>query len=855
MRHDSVRLGAILRVGGAAVLLQPHLWIGAALLLAALPAAAESGEAVIDEIVVEAAPVVGWPERSLSEDDIAGYAAGNIEALLTEIKTESGDEEEPLYIINGQRVSANDFAGLAAEAVQGIEILAPGAGSEYGAAPNQRVYVVTLKGQFNSLTLRASHRLATDGAWNAELDEAAFARIDGDSRTNINFSVRDEDSLLESERGIVQPQPTLPFDLRGNVIPDPRGSGTEVDPALSARAGTRVTVAAVPPGSRPTLGDFVAGANAPRITDLGAFRTLRPATRNYDLNLSYATRLASWLTSSSSVRFIYAENQSLRGLASRALVLPTTNAFSPFSQTVGIARYANPLEQSTRALNGEANIGLNATFGKWQMNLNVQDKEAVNRSATERQDPQQSATPLVLADNRNPFDADLADLLPVWKDHARARTGALFAQTTLNGSPIDLPAGPLGTTFDAQILRTRAASQNTLLGVPASTNVSRTRMAIGVNADIPLTSRAKDILAVIGDVSANVDYTRIGFSNAAAANRYGYGLTWTPRDWITLNARSNFDHQPPEILALGAPTTVTPSVSVFDVLRGETVDVAQITGGNPSLTGESIRIDRLTANLHPIPKVDFGLNADYFMMERRNMISNLPIESTPIWLAFPQRFTRDASGHLTSVDLRPVNFEGQQLERIRYSFNLNLTLGGAGVPLPSETPSERKPDRVRLQIWASHTIFLTNRIDIRPGVPSVDLLAGGAGGDTSVNFGSARPRHQVDLSVGVNTRGLGVRLTGVYRGQSLLQVGSGTTADTITFSPLATANAVIFAEAARFFPNTPQLKATRLVLYVSNLTGVRQRVANMSGATPLRYQPGYRDALGRTIELALRKQF
>ena len=854
-------LGAILSVGRAAILLRSHLWIGAALLPgAALPARAQSAAvaAAVDEIVVEAAPVVGWPERSLSEDDIAGYAAGNIEALLTEIKTETGDEEEPLYIINGQRVSANDFAGLAAEAVQGIKILAPGAGAEYGAAPNQRVYVVVLKGQFNSVTLRASHRLATDGAWNAELDEAAFARIDGDSRTNINFSVRDEESLLESDRGIVQPQPTLPFDLRGNVIPDPRGSATEIDPALSARAGTRVIVAAVPPSSHPTLGDFVAGANTPRVTDLGAFRTLRPATRNYDLNLSYATRLASWLTSSSSVRFIYAENQSLRGLASRALVLPATNAFSPFSQSVGIARYANPLEQSTRALNGEANIGLNATFGKWQMNLNVQDKEAVNRSATERQDPQQSATPLVLADNRNPFDGDLADLLPVWKDHARARTGALFVQTTLNGSPLDLPAGPLGTTFDAQILRTRAASQNTLLGVATSTNVSRTRMAVGVNADIPLTSRAKDVLAVIGDVSANVDYTRIGFSNAAAANRYGYGLTWTPRDWITLNARSNFDHQPPEILALGAPTTVTPSVPVFDVLRGETVDVAQITGGNPSLTGESIRIDRLTANLHPIPKVDFGLNADYFMMERRNMISNLPIESTPIWLAFPQRFTRDASGHLTSVDLRPVNFEGQRLERIRFSFNLNFTLGGTRGPLSADTPSANpteRPDRVRLQIWASHTMFLTNRIDIRPGTPAVDLLAGGAGGDTSVNFGSARPRHQVDLSVGVNTRGLGVRLTGVYRGQSLLQVGSGTTADTITFSPLATANAVIFAEAARFFPNTPQLKATRLVLYVSNLTGARQRVANMSGATPLRYQPGYRDALGRTIELALRKQF
>lgn len=841
--------GTILRVGRAAVLLHFLLTI------APVRAGTSVVEAPLDQIVVEAAPLTNPPERSLTEDDIAGYGVSNIEALLTEVKTETGDEEEPLYIINGQRVSANDFSGLAAEAVQSIEILVPGSGAEYGAGPNQRVYVVTLKGQFNSVTLRASHRIATDGAWNAELDEAAFARINGDSRTNINVTLRDEDALLESARGIIQPQSSLPFDLRGNVIPDPRTGAAEVDPALSARAGARVTVAAVAPGARPTLGDFAAGANTPRVTDAGLFRTLRPATRTYDLNASYATPLASWLTSSSSVRLIYTETRSLRGLASRALVLPVTNAFSPFSQSVGIARYANPLDQSTRTLNGEVNIGLNATFGKWQMTVNVQDKEAVTHSGTERQDPQQSATPVVLADNRNPFGGDLADLLPVWRDRARGRTGSTSVQTTLNGSPFDLLAGPLGATIDAQFLRTRAASQNTLLGVATSTNVARTRMALGGNVEIPLTSRAKDIFAVIGDISAHTDYTRIGFSNAAAANRYGYGLTWTPRDWITLSARSDFDQQPPEILLLAGPVTVTPSVPVFDILRSETVDVAQITGGNPALTGESIHIDRINASLHPIPKVDFGLNADYFMMDRRNMVANLPLESAAIWLAFPQRFTRDVSGRLTSVDLRPVNFEGQRLERIRYGFNLNVAFGAARTSIPSEASPERS-NRVRLQIWANHTVFLNNRINIRPGTPPVDLLAGGAGGaDTGNSFGSARPRHQVDLSVGVNTRGMGLRLSGVYRGQSLLQVGSGGTADTITFSPLATANVIAFVEAARFFPNTPQLKATRLALYVTNITGARQHVANMSGATPLRYQPGYRDALGRTIELALRKQF
>ena len=61
-----------MRVGRAAVAL--HLSIAAA-----LPARAESVavDGPVDQIVVEAAPLGGLPERSLTEDDIAGYAAAS----------------------------------------------------------------------------------------------------------------------------------------------------------------------------------------------------------------------------------------------------------------------------------------------------------------------------------------------------------------------------------------------------------------------------------------------------------------------------------------------------------------------------------------------------------------------------------------------------------------------------------------------------------------------------------------------------------------------------------------------------------------------------------------------------------
>ena len=44
-------------------------------------------------------------------------------------------------------------------------------------------------------------------------------------------------------------------------------------------------------------------------------------------------------------------------------------------------------------------------------------------------------------------------------------------------------------------------------------------------------------------------------------------------------------------------------------------------------------------------------------------------------------------------------------------------------------------------------------------------------------------------------------------------------------------------------------------LDVLNATNDRQSVRDSFGTTPLQYQPGYRDPLGRTIEIELRKVF
>jgi hypothetical protein len=40
-----------------------------------------------------------------------------------------------------------------------------------------------------------------------------------------------------------------------------------------------------------------------------------------------------------------------------------------------------------------------------------------------------------------------------------------------------------------------------------------------------------------------------------------------------------------------------------------------------------------------------------------------------------------------------------------------------------------------------------------------------------------------------------------------------------------------------------------------NATNDRQEVRDSAGTTPVQYQPGYRDPLGRTVEIELREVF
>jgi hypothetical protein len=156
----------------------------------------------------------------------------------------------------------------------------------------------------------------------------------------------------------------------------------------------------------------------------------------------------------------------------------------------------------------------------------------------------------------------------------------------------------------------------------------------------------------------------------------------------------------------------------------------------------------------------------------------------------------------------------------------------------------------KLQLTANHTIVLNDEVLIRSGLDPVDLLEGGASG-----IGGGLVRHQVDATAAITSGGTGARLGVNWRGGNVLETRLDETTGLLRFSPLLVVNVRAFADAQRFFPNTGWASKTRLSLNVLNVTGQRQSVRDDLGETPLQYQRGYRDPIGRTIEMEMRKVF
>ena len=854
------------------------------------------------EIVVTAERIRGSvdtdvpPVEELNEADIAAIGASSLTDLVAAVAPQANSGRGrgggmPIILLNGQRVSGfRELRDLPPEAIRQVQIFPEEVALKYGFRPDQRVINFILKDNFASFATEIKHAQPEDGGFGSNEFEATLTRIGSKTRFNLDIELERSTALTESERDLIGSGGSL-LARGGNV--SGLGLNGEIAPALSVLARSRVTQAGIPLGiTNPSLSQFATTANRLNDSNIGDVRTLLPRTERLEVNGTWSKALGPQTILSLNANYALNGSESLLGLPGASFVLPGSSPFSPFGQDVTISRYFDaprPLERESETNVFQTGSTFNHALGSWRWTVTGNYARTANQTRTTRNADFTALRAGVLAGTINPFAADFgANLLFLAPDLANSLNQNMDVRSTLAGTVLKVPAGDVQMTFASGFTKQMLDSETWRSSVTNNVALRRNIMNHSVNAELPLTSRDFGLGSVIGEwaINGNIGYGDL--SDFGQLLDYGAGLRWAPARNLTFQASITGDENAPGIGQLGNPTLVTPNVATYDFTRGESLFINVITGGNAALIGEKRRDLILNANWTPNFIKDFALQFSYFKNNSRNTTAAFPLLTPEIEAAFASRVVRDVDGRLVSIDQRPVNFDRETSQRIRWGFNVSGSIGAApaargpfggppgaggqgsatGAPAGAPAGAPRtaggrgfvgggfgagggQPSRWNIALY--HTYRIQEEILIRPGVPILDLLNGSA---TSSNGGAAR--HEVELSGGMFHKGFGLRLQGTYK--------SGTTAkgtglpgsNDLRFSDIAAINVFLFVnldQQARVVKAAPFLKGSRITLRVENILNDIVDVRDQNGNVPLGYQQGYIDPRGRVFELSVRKRF
>ena len=162
-------------------------------------------------------------------------------------------------------------------------------------------------------------------------------------------------------------------------------------------------------------------------------------------------------------------------------------------------------------------------------------------------------------------------------------------------------------------------------------------------------------------------------SDFGTLTNVGVGANWSPVDRLEIVTDWNREDEAPTVRQLGEPFVQTPGTRIFDFSGGIVTRAAVVTGGNPDLKTDRRDTLKLSAGWQPFEAANFRLRADYAHVTIDRPLSDITV-SPLVEAAFPQRFVRDPSGTLLSVDLRPVNFSSARRDTLRLGFDFSKPL-------------------------------------------------------------------------------------------------------------------------------------------------------------------------------------
>lgn len=790
------------------------------------------------------------PLATLDAGAITATGATSIDELLRTIRgvTQSGDGQDPIFLLNAQRVSGyQEIGNLPPEAIEKVEVFPEPVALQYGYPPTRRIVNFITKRRFRQLSLKQAVGTSTRGGADNANAHVDYTRLRGDGRVTLSLEARHSDALLQARRRVL-PDPDVPFDASGNITGTLAGG--EIDPVLSGLAEQFVTIVPVPNEPLPAgpigLGRFVVDANRPRLFDLSPLRTLAPSNDTFHGEAVIANRIGRRLSGSLTLTADHSRERAVFGPASATFVIPRDNPYSPFSRDVLLQRYlveAPPLSQRTDITTLHAGSVVRGAWRGWQWDwtgtLDTQHRTGIVAKAI---DTTAAAVAIAAgADPFRPFDpALLANRLVDRTVQSNYGAGTKFVATN---RPLRLPAGraTLTATIESELIgtdsRTRGAN-------PSAVAFDRSRVEGAVALDMPIASRREDVLPWVGELSANVSATvrRVGgFGDLSDST---LGANWAPFAGLQVLAQIKRSAAAPTLDQLAAPQISAPQVPLFDFGTGRSTLVTLFLGGNPALSAERRRTRSIGATVKPFAKSELRIGATYEALDIRDEIQTIFALTPAAQAALPELFVRDDTGALVSVAFRPINVFRERRRTLNITLAANGQLGRAK---PPTTPDGRPPDRPTFYGGIGPTVRFADRIELRPGAPTLDLLDGDtlSGGTTQRLAGYGYG--------GLSYLGNGGTFDFYCTGGATVR--GGVAASTLRFAPLCKINVTGSLSIHHFLPRQDWARHLGFKLEFVNITDARQRVRDANGVVPYRYQPDLLDAVGRSVVLSLRKLF
>ena len=786
------------------------------------------------------------PVTTFDEQQIESYGVTSITDLLAAIAPETNSGRGrgatmPAILVNGQRIgSFRELRDYPPEALLRVEILPEEVALRFGYPPDQRVVNFVLKDRFNAHTGETQASVPDRGGTYTGKLYASLLNIDHNRRFNLALQATHTSPLSEADRGVAQTATSLP-----TVPTDPN-----------------------PAAFRSLVADSSAySANGTWTLPIGHGRTAGTVAIN-----GTATRN---------------DSTSLSGLNTVTLTAP--------DGTAAIRTLAGALTVAQLTDTAQASVALNKPLADWQLAATVDSSYAVSTRATVSR-ANTAALVAAAATGALAIDGALPATPPGASVATRNRDTTVNSLATLIGHPAHLPAGKLALTLKLGFAYAGQSSASTQATTPPAPHLDRGDASGGFNLAVPLTSRKADFGAALGDLTLNISAgaDRLSASGSGWLTNWSAGLTWGITPKLNLQASFIANQAAPTLDQLGDVRSFGYNVPVYDFATGRSVLVTTISGGNPALLRESEHDIKLGANWTLPFLTNSNLLAEYFDNRSNNVATGFPVLTPAIEAAFPGRVTRNTNGIITAIDESPVNLAEQHEVRLRWGFNLFGNLGqpmapprgnrlagmfgggdrgdggGGGGPPPGGGGGfgggdhggsrggggggfrgPRYPGRWNLSIY--HTVQFVDAVQVTQTGPRLDLLDG----DALASSGGVAV-HTVEVDGGAFYKGLGIRLGGTWTAPTHVQATGAPASSSLRFGALAKFNLrgfIDFNQRPGMIAAVPFLKGARLSVMANNILGVRQKVTDGTGATPLSYQPDLIDPLGRVIGVELRKLF